>query len=99
MKKIVSGMKRILALLIVLAMVAGLVPSIALEGLGALAVHARAAENRLELNNGYIKVTVSEKTGGFAIRTVEGDKVNKSDNDQYLSSSTTRTIPPSPPSR
>ena len=84
MKKMLSSMKRILALLIVFGMVAGMVPAAALEGLGALAVHARAAENRFELNNGYIKVTVSEKTGGFGIRTVEGDKVNKSDNDQYL---------------
>lgn len=84
MKKMLSSMKRILALLIVLGMVAGMVPAIALEGLGAWAVRAHAAGNKPELNNGYIKVTVSEKTGGFGIRTVEGDKVNKSDNDQYL---------------
>ena len=84
MKAIKSSMKRILALLIVFGMVAGMVPAAALEGLGAWAVRAHAAGNQLELNNGYIKVTVSEKTGGFGIQTVEGDKVNKSDNDQYL---------------
>ena len=84
MKAIKSSMKRILALLIVFGMVAGLVPAPALEGLGAWAVRAHAAGNQHELNNGFIKVTVSEKTGGFGIQTVEGDKVNKSDNDQYL---------------
>lgn len=81
MKKRNSGMRRMLALLIVLVLVVGVVPAPAMEGFGAMI--ASAAEYP-ELNNGYIRVTVSEKTGGFGIRTVEGDKVNKSDNDKYL---------------
>ena len=36
------------------------------------------------MDNGYISVTVSDKNGGFGIRTAEGDKVNKSDNDKFL---------------
>lgn len=84
MKKCYSGMKRILALLIVFALVAGLVPAPVLEGFGAVIAGAAENTDSLELNNGYIRVTVSEKTGGFGIRTVEGDKVNKSDNDKYL---------------
>ncbi len=84
MKKILPSMKRIFALLIVFGLVAGLVPAAALEGLGVLVARALEPANSLELNNGYIKVTVSEKTGGFGIRTVEGDKVNKFDDEQYL---------------
>ena len=37
-----------------------------------------------ELNDGYISVKVSEKNGGFLIDTVEGDKLNKSDNNKFL---------------
>ncbi len=84
MKKILSSMKRILALLIVFGLVAGLVPAAALEGLGVLIARAQEPADHFALNNGYIKVTVSEKTGGFGIRTVEGDKVNKLDDEQYL---------------
>ena len=84
MKQFFSRMKRILALLIVFGMVAGLVPAPVLAGMGAVVAGAVEPESGYELNNGYIKVTVSEKTGGFGIRTVEGDKVNKSDNDKYL---------------
>lgn len=84
MKKILSSMKRILALLIVFGLVAGLMPATALEGLGILIARAQEPASSFELNNGYIKVTVSEKTGGFGIRTVEGDKVNKFDDEQYL---------------
>ncbi len=84
MKKRFSIMKRIIALLTVLGLVTGLVPAAGLEGLGALVASATENPKSLELDNGYLKVTVSEKTGGFGIRTVEGDKVNKSDNDKYL---------------
>ena len=77
-------MKRIIALLIVFGMVAGLVPAPVLGGIGAAIASAAEPADCRELNNGYIKVTVNERTGGFGIRTVEGDKVNKSDNDKYL---------------
>ena len=80
MKKLFSRMKRIIALLIVFGMVAGLVPAPILGGIAS----AAEPDDHLELNNGYIQVTVSEKNGGFGIRTVKGDKVNKSDNDKYL---------------
>jgi hypothetical protein len=36
------------------------------------------------LDNGFIKVNVSKKNGGFDIRTVEGDKLNKDDNNKNL---------------
>ncbi|WP_027399887.1 S-layer homology domain-containing protein [Anaerovorax odorimutans] len=36
------------------------------------------------LNNGFLEVTVSAKNGGFDIRTVEGDKLNKDDNNKNL---------------
>ncbi|MBO5035882.1 MAG: hypothetical protein J6D42_02225 [Clostridia bacterium] len=38
----------------------------------------------LEINDGYIKVTVSGKNGGFLIDTVEGDKLDKADNNKNL---------------
>ena len=84
MKKFFSGIKRILALLIVFGMVTGLVPVAALEGFGTVTASAAEVTSSQELNNGYLKVTVSNKTAGFGIRTVAGDKVNKSDNDKYL---------------
>ena len=84
MKKLYASMKRILALLIVFGLVTGMMPAAALEGIGAVIVRAAEASDSLEINNGFIKVTVSKKTGGFGIRTVDGDKINKSDNDQYL---------------
>ena len=85
MKKISSYLKRICAFLLVFALVAGVLPASGLTGgLGKLVVHAEEQAGKYELNNGYIKVTVSPKNGGFGIRTVVGDKVNKSDNDRYL---------------
>lgn len=84
MKKFNNCIKRILALLIVIGLVAGFVPASVLENFGAVVASAAEISDSLELDNGYLKVTVSEKTGGFGIRTVEGDKVNKSDNDKYL---------------
>ena len=85
MKKISSYLKRICAFLLVFALVAGVLPASGLTGgLGKLVVHAEEQAGEYELNNGYIKVTVSPKNGGFGIRTVVGDKVNKSDNDRYL---------------
>lgn len=37
-----------------------------------------------ELNDGYISIKVSENNGGFLIDTVEGDKLNKADNNKFL---------------
>lgn len=75
--------KRICALLITFGLVAGLVPATVVMEMGAMIVNATEVAKDNELNNGFIKVTVSDK-GGFGIRTVEGDKLNKSDNDKYL---------------
>ena len=84
MKKISSCLKRLCAILLAVTMVAGLAPA---AGVSFRQLIAHAEEDlggAYELNNGYIKVTVSPNNGGFGIRTVEGDKINKSDNDRYL---------------
>ena len=73
--------KRILAIVLIFCLTMGIVPPIGLEGIGSLVV--QAAEG-LSIDNGYIKVTVSEKNGGYGIRTLEGDKLNKDDNDKKL---------------
>ena len=73
--------KRILAILLAFCLTAGAVPAVGIEGIGSLVVEA--AEG-LSIDNGYIKVTVSEKNGGYGIRTVTGDKVNKDDDDKKL---------------
>ncbi len=39
---------------------------------------------KLELSDEYTKITVSGKNGGFLIDTVEGDKLEKSDNNKFL---------------
>ncbi len=82
MNNICSFFKRICTLLVVFGLVAGIMPATAWQSLGVLV--ANAATETLELDNGYIKVTVSSETGGFGIRTVAGDKINKSDDDRYL---------------
>ena len=84
MKRISSFLKKICAAMLIFSMVAGLVPAAAGKGSGMSVAYAQELGGEYELNNGYIKVTVSPETGGFGIRTVEGDKVNKSDNDRYL---------------
>ncbi len=56
--------------------------------MGALPLSTLAAEinssDIYTLDNGFIKVNVSKKNGGFDIRTVEGDKLNKDDNNKNL---------------
>lgn len=39
---------------------------------------------KLELSDEYVKVTVSGKNGGFLIDTLEGDKLEKADNNKFL---------------
>lgn len=80
MRKILN---RICTLLLVFSMVTGLLPVAALGNLAALTAQAAEADGNLTLDNGYIRVTLA-KNGGFGIRTVAGDKINKSDNDKYL---------------
>ncbi len=81
MKKIGKSIKRIFTCILAACLIAGAMPAIGMEEIGAF--FARAAEGYV-IDNGYIKVTVSEKNGGFSIRTVDGDKVNKDDNDKQL---------------
>lgn len=70
--------KRLLSWLLTAALVIGLVP--------ATAVSAMAAElsDAYTLSDDYISVSVSKRNGGFTIRTVEGDRLKKSDNDKDL---------------
>lgn len=76
MKKI---MKRIFAFILCVSLL-----------LGGLPVSTQAASTKeaskgyVELNDGYLSVKVSEKNGGFLVDTVEGDKLNKSDNNKFL---------------
>ena len=51
--------------------------------IGAFAENLNKADYE-ELNDGYLKVVVSAKNGGFLIDTVEGDKLNKADDNKYL---------------
>ncbi|MBQ5782958.1 MAG: hypothetical protein IIV99_06205, partial [Oscillospiraceae bacterium] len=84
MKLFNSCLKRITALILVFGLVTGFLPAPALEGFGAMVAYAQESEATYEVDNGYIKVTVSDKNGGFDIRTLEGDKVNKTDNNKFL---------------
>lgn len=70
-------LKKIISALTVTAMIFGIMP------IGALAENLNKADYE-ELNDGYLKVVVSAKNGGFLIDTVEGDKLNKADDNKYL---------------
>lgn len=63
-------LKKIISALTVTAMIFGIMP------IGAFAENLNKADYE-ELNDGYLKVVVSAKNGGFLIDTVEGDKLNK----------------------
>lgn len=81
MKKIPAYMKKIMAVVIAGCLAVGVIPTAGIEGICSLIVHAA---EELSVDNGYIKVTVSEKNGGYGIRTIEGDKMNKDDNNKQL---------------
>ena len=70
-------LKKIISALTVTAMIFGIMP------IGAFAENLNKADYE-ELNDGYLKVVVSAKNGGFLIDTVEGDKLNKADDNKYL---------------
>lgn len=70
MKKL---LKRTVAFLLTFAITAGILPAAVL-----------ADDNVYTLSNDYIKVEVSGKNGGFHIDTVEGDKLEKDDNNKML---------------
>ena len=70
--------KRLLAWLLTAAMMIGLVPATAVSAMAA------ALSDAYTLSDDYISVSVSKKNGGFTVRTVEGDRLKKSDNDKDL---------------
>ena len=84
MKKIFKYLKRIFAITLVSTVLLGAIPALGLEGLGDFITLATENTDEHSIDNGYIEVTVSDRNGGFGIRTVDGDKVNKDDNNKYL---------------
>ena len=70
-------MKRIIACLLSAVMFLGIAP--------VYEVIALAAEHEAySIDNGYIRVRVSRENGGFAVNTVSGDTLKKSDNNKEL---------------
>ena len=74
MKRAIVKIKKLVSCLLAAAMLAGLLP----------ALPAKAAGETYTLGDGFIEVAVSGDNGGFSIRTVEGDKLIKSDNNKDL---------------
>ena len=70
--------KRLLSWLLCAAMVIGLLPTMAVTAL------ADELAEAYTLSDDYISVSVSKKNGGFTVRTVEGDRLKKSDNNKKL---------------
>ncbi len=68
-------MVRLLAVLLSLSLTAGLLPAAAL---------AEELSDTASIQNGYTEVVVSKRTGGFSIRTLKGDAIQKDDNDKNL---------------
>ena len=68
--------KRLLSWLLCAAMVLGLLPTMAVTAL------ADELAEAYTLSDDYISVSVSKKNGGFTVRTVEGDRLKKSDNNK-----------------
>jgi len=80
MKRTINIVKRTTALFLMVVLLVGLAPAGLLDNL----LSASAETGYLELNDGYLSVKVSKNNGGFLVDTVEGDKLNKSDNNKYL---------------
>ena len=72
--------KRATALLLIAVLLVGFAPETLLDNL----LSASAETGYHELSDGYLSVKVSKSNGGFLVDTVEGDKLNKSDNNKYL---------------
>lgn len=70
--------KRLLSWLLCAAMMLGLLPTMAVTAL------ADELAEACTLSDDYISVSVSKKNGGFTVRTVEGDRLKKSDNNKKL---------------
>jgi len=74
MKKII---KQVISITILIAIISGLLPITEIRA-------AAASEGVASISNEYIAVDVSEKNGGFLIRTNKGDKLVKSDDNKRL---------------
>lgn len=70
--------KRILSWLLCAAILLTLIPA------SAVISFAEELSGVKTIDNGYLKVYVSEKNGGFSVSTVEGDRLKKSDNNKKL---------------
>ncbi len=70
--------KRFLSWLLCAALVVGLIPSAAAGALAAELAETETLENR------YISLSVSKANGGFTVRTAEGDRLKKSNNNRDL---------------
>ena len=68
-------MKKLIAWLLTLTLVAGMLPAVAL---------AAAPTEEYSIDNGFIIVNVSGDNGGFSISTAEGDRLRKSDDNKRL---------------
>lgn len=77
MKKIKSFRKKILSAVLSLTMLAATLPT-------NFTFAKEDNESDLKLDNGYITAVVSKDNGGFMIRTAEGDKISKSDDNKDL---------------
>ncbi len=85
-------MKRIMTMLLALAIIFVSLPSAALaEGIEQVGKGAKTLSDAelasdidslgyIEINDGYLKVRVSKKNGGFSATTVEGNALSKNDN-------------------
>ena len=70
-------MKRLISCLLTVVLLIGIIP--------AQYIRVQAAEeDPYYIDNGYIRVQVSRKNGGFTVNTVDGDILKKSDNNKDL---------------
>ena len=70
--------KRILAWIICLSLFLTIVPASAINSF------AESLSGVKTIDNGYIRVYVSEENGGFSVSLAEGDRLKKSDNNKKL---------------
>ena len=70
--------KRILAWIICLSLFLTIVPASAINSF------AESLSGVKTIDNGYIRVYVSEENGGFSVSSAEGDRLKKSDNNKKL---------------
>ena len=68
---------RIISLLLTVTMLMGALP------LGTMAAEI-SSPDIYTLSDGFLEVNVSKKNGGFHVRTIEGNKLNKDDNNKNL---------------